>query len=426
MKGKRIGVIHAYPGRRLLDGLGAAGLRVVLIGNGEAWREHPAVEAVLNVPLWPVEGVFDAVRDYHARQPLDALLPVNEGTVLATAQLAEQLGLAGMPVATAVASRNKYLAALLWEAQGIAVPTTLPLDAHTPWARVREQLGERVVIKLSDSMNSQGVIAVADERQYQAALARLYGLIAQSTAVDPLKDRNRFAYGHGSLRMIAQAYCEGREFGIDVLLQTDGEDLVLAVLEKEGGHGPYFAESASVWPTSCSRDEERQLGALAIRAARGLGLTQGAAHVEIRYRQGMPCVLEAGLRPGGGFTVQVIDLLAGLDVHAAQAGQLLGRPALPTLATPRGAVLFGGVVIERSGVLREVEGLEVFDDMQGLCERIILAEPGDWVQAMPDSAQPHYCYYLIAGEDRQAVLERHMRIQHQIRVHVETLEVEHG
>lgn len=425
MSAHRIGVIHAYPSRRLLDCLGAAGYRVVLIGNGRALAEHPAVEAVLQVPLWPTDALFSAAAEYHAAHPFSALLPVNEGAVVATAQLSECLGLPGMSLATAVCSRNKYLATLLWEAQGVPVPATLPLTLETPWEQVCQRLGTRVVVKLSDSMNSQGVIAVSDAYQYRQALAALHELIQQTTDVDPLKDRNRFAYGHSSLQFIAQSFCEGREVSVDLLLQPDGTDQVLAVLEKEGGQGPYFAESASVWPTSLGAEQEHSIGQLALRAARALGLTQGAAHVEIRYQHGVPRVLEAGLRPGGGYTAQTIELLSGVDVYAAQVRLLLEQVPLPTAVGECGAVLFGGVVIEASGTLLAVEGMQVFEQLAELRELVVLAHPGDWVQAMPDSAQPHYCYYLLTGESREALLEIHQGIQQQVRLQVAVQEVTH-
>ncbi|MGP0172646.1 ATP-grasp domain-containing protein [Pseudomonas sp. NCHU5208] len=420
MEQSRVGIIHAYPSRYLIECLAEQGHRIVLIGNAAPeLAEHPAVEALLVVPLWSAEALRQAVVEYHNIRPFAALLPVNEGTVVTTAQLCEALGLRGLPPVAALASRNKYLSALLWESQGIAVPKTVAIgDPRLAWPVIEQQLGGRAVLKLVDSMNSQGVIAVTSEAQCCSAVEQLLDMVEQAVDVDAALDRNRFAYGHSSLKLIAQSFCEGAEVSVDVFLLPDGDDQVLAVLEKAPAPGPYFAESASVWPTSLGEAAEQELGCLAIAAARALGLREGPAHVEIRYADGRPCVLEAGLRPGGGYTVQTVEMLTGHNVYAMQARLSLGQPVLREARPEHGAALFGGVVIERSGTLQRVDGLEVFEGLSALKHLVVLCQPSDQVQAMPRSAQPHYCYYLLGGERREELLDIHRQIQANVRLHI--------
>jgi len=53
---------------------------------------------------------------------------------------------------------------------------------------------------------------------------------------------------------------------------------------------------------------------------------------------------------------------------------------------------------------------------------MVLNQPGDRVYAMPESAQPHFAYYLIGGETREEVLEQHRRIQESIKLEIEPFE----
>ncbi len=417
---RRIGIVHAYPNKFLTDSLYEAGYCIVFIGNAGALEGHPGVEACLEAPLWDSAAVRRSVLAYHAQNPFDALLPVNEGTVVQTAELAQELGLRALSVPAAVSSRNKYLSYLLWEAQGIPVPATIPVhDADATWAHVEQHWNGKAVVKLVDSMNSQGVIAVSCRSELHEAVRQLSAMIKQSNQTDLKIDRNRFAYGRSSLALMAQSFCEGMEVSADVFLMPQGPDHVLALLEKVPSNGPYFAETASIYPTALSSAEAREIERLAIRAARALGLEFGPAHVEIRFQQGVAKVLEAGLRPGGGYTVPLIQRLQGTNVFASQARLALWEDTSLTTVNPDTAVLFGGIPYPTSGTLRGVEGLQIFDSCPQVEQLVVLNDVGDPVRAMPESAQPHYCYYLLTGKGRAELLSLHRRISESVTLHIE-------
>jgi D-alanine-D-alanine ligase-like ATP-grasp enzyme len=417
---RRIGIVHAYPSTFLADSLHEAGYRIVFIGNADALKGHPGVEACLETPLWDSTEVRRSVLAYHAKKPFDALLPVNEGTVVQTAELAEELGLKALSVPAAVSSRNKYLSYLLWEAQGVPVPATIPVhDADAAWAHIEQHWNGKAVIKLVDSMNSQGVIAVSSRSECREGVRQLYAMIQQSKQTDLKIDRNRFAYGRSSLTLMAQSFCEGLEVSADVFLMPQGEDRVLALLEKVPSTGPYFAETASIYPSALSAAEAQEVERLAIQAARALGLEFGPAHVEIRFQQGVAKVLEAGLRPGGGYTVPLIQRLQGVNVFESQAHLALGQELEWPTVNQDAAVLFGGIPYPVSGTLRGVEGLQVFDNCPQMEQLVILNDVGDPVRAMPESAQPHYCYYLLAGKHRDELLSLHRRISETVTLNIE-------
>lgn len=415
----RIGVIHAYPNAFLVDSLHNAGFSVVIIGNGGELASHPGVEGCVEVSLWDPQEVRQAVLEWHASQPLDALIPVNEGTVVLTAQLSNELGLKALPVAAAVSSRNKLMSFLLWEAIGVATPATIPVQsAESVWRHISKYWSGRAVIKLVDSMNSQGVVAVASLDECREAVCRLTAMTKQSVEVDLKVDRNRFAYGRSSLGLIAQSYCDGIEVSAEVFLMPDGADQVLAVLEKIPAEGRYFAETASVYPANLTTAQIREVEQLALHAARGLGLKFGPAHVEIRYEQGVAKVLEAGLRPGGGYTVPLVSQLLGVNIFTCLAKIAVGLPVRWNKPSSNKAVLFGGIPYRETGTLTAVEGLEVFDDCPWLDQLVILNKAGDFVKAMPESAQPHYCYYLVSGSSRENVLSQHHAFTESVKLHI--------
>ncbi|MEN9867209.1 MAG: hypothetical protein RL748_2799 [Pseudomonadota bacterium] len=420
MKNKRrLGIIHAYPSRWLVDALTEAGWQIVLIGDlpvdlfaGQA--------QVITVPLWNEAAVIDAVCQHHQQQPFAALLPVYEGSTMLTARISAMLGLPGYGEAAALASRNKYLSYLMWQGQGIPVPRTVPLLRRADdWALIEQEFAGDAVIKLADSMNSQGVIRIRNAQEFAAASEVLHKMLQQSHNISLQDNRNRFAYGRSAVSLIAQEFCPGEEVGVDLVIHGR-QSHVLGLFQKAPAAGPCFAETLSVWPSSLGSEMEQELGQLAIRAARALGLQQGAAHVEIRIGADGPKVLEAGLRPGGAYTVKASEILTGINQYTWLADALCGN-AVPTPGTAHGAILYGGIVYTQTGVLKQIHGSEIFSDIPGLIDVQILNQPGDRVYALPRSAQPHFCYYLIQAETRERALAIHQRIQNRIKLDIDPI-----
>lgn len=413
----RICLIHAYPSAFLIDSLGDAGFSIVIVGNSDYLSEHSSVEAVLDVPMWDTAALLDTVINYHRHSSFDAILPVNEGTVFITAQLNEILGLNGISINAALASRNKFLTYMILDQCGVATPESYAVyDSQMAWSLARKHFNGRAVVKLVDSMNSQGVVSFQTEQECCAAVKTLLTMTEQGLNTDASLDRNRFAYGQSTLKLILQEFCDGTEVSVEVFLEKNGDDRVLAILQKAPSNGPYFAETASYAPTTLSSDDEQQVGELALKAARALGLKEGPAHVEVRFDGVQPKVLEAGLRPGGGYTVQLVQDLLGENIYVSQAKLATNAPFERVKSQFNGAILFGGVIYHRSGYLESVLGLDVFDNMPQLEKVIYLNKESDYVKAMPESSQPHFCYFLLRGKTTQELLQCHRKITESVKL----------
>ena len=85
----------------------------------------------------------------------------------------------------------------------------------------------------------------------------------------------------------------------------------------------------------------------------------------------------------------------------------------------REPILFGGVVYQRSGKLVGVNHDVDIESVPGLEKIIVLNDINDQVRSMPESAQPHYCYYLISGVDKDQMLASHQTITQSIHIEIE-------
>ncbi|GEM_PF-1603355 len=415
----RVGIIHAYPNTYLIESLQkTTNCQIVLFVPEKPAFNNSGIEAAIEVPLHDPSLVVKKVLDYHREKPLAALLPVYEGATAITAKSAEVLGLPGVKVKAAEASRNKYLSYSCWSKNGIPVPLTIPIsEPQEGWKEIEAHLGYPAMVKLADSMNSQGVIKVTSRDDYKMAVKRLLKMLARPIDSDLQTDRNRLAYGTSDLKIIAQEFCPGIEVGVDCLF-TNGQYHILGIFEKAPATGPYFAETMSVSPTSLNKNEVEKVSKIAADAVLAL-ISEGisAAHVEIRFTKDGPKVLEAGLRPGGAYTVAAVEYLTGINAYGALLNALLGNN-IDTVKINGKAVLYGGITIPKNGVIKSAKGLEVFDQVSELLDVQVLNKTGDKVYALPESAQPHFAYYLIGGSSREEVLAKHRLIQDSVQLEI--------
>jgi hypothetical protein len=418
---KRVGIIHAYPSQYMIDSITRTGIKIVLVVPEDFDVEIQGVEYLLKVKLWDYDLLYEKLRELHSSSPIDAFIPLNEGTVIQTARMNADLGLKGFSVGTAVISRNKFVSFLLWNTLKVSCPDSyLVYDGATAWRIAENKLQGRGVLKLVDSMNSQGVISFSTENECLNAYEALSKMVKRDLGVSRLEDRNRFAYGQSNASIMLQEYCSGKEVSVELFMSEKYGDSVLGVLEKMPSNGPYFAETASFCPPSLSSVEIEKVGDLAIRGAKAMGFNEGVAHVEIRYDGETPKILEAGLRPGGGYTAQLVERLTGNNLYALQAQIACSAnyDFTPASDDPE-PLLFGGVVYQRSGKLIGVKQDLDIETIPGLEKIIVLNAINDQVRSMPESAQPHYCYYLISGVDKDQMLASHHTITKSIHVEIE-------
>lgn len=413
----RILIFHSYPDEYMIRSIVQGGHELVVACPAGVNFESDLAETVLNVDYSAFKHVMQSIKAYHERNPIDMLLPVYEGTTYLSARVADELQLPFYSSAAAACSRNKLLSYLLWEQHGVPVPKTIPIVEHSSAAIIiKKELGYPCVLKLSDSMNSQGVIRVNSECELSDSLDYVMNLLSQSNSASIKLNRNRFAYGSSSVKIIAQEFCEGTETGVDVAMIA-GRGVGLGCFEKAKTNNNYFAETMSVWPTSLGKDVEKIHTEVAIKALNAIGVESGLGHVEIVETANGPKVLEAGLRPGGAYTVRAIEKLSGINEYQLLT-DIYSNQNCYVENHSKGASLYGGVIYQSSGVLTGVEGEDILDTMPGIVDYKILHKIDDKVYSLPNSAQPHYCYYLIEGDSREEVINRHQKIQETIRLDV--------
>jgi hypothetical protein len=149
------------------------------------------------------------------------------------------------------------------------------------------------------------------------------------------------------------------------------------------------------------------------QAARAAGLRHGPVHAECRVGPAGVVVLEVAARPIGGLCARALRF-DGPDVTGVSLESLLLRAALGhSLIGWRRERAAAGVLmvpIPRSGVFREVRGVEAARRVAGVSDVVVTAKPGQRVDALPEAAS--YLGFMFAGGADGAAVEAALRRAH--------------
>jgi hypothetical protein len=192
---------------------------------------------------------------------------------------------------------------------------------------------------------------------------------------------------------------------------------VLALFDKPDPlDGPYFEETIYVTPSRLPSDAHHALESCAQRAARALGLTTGPVHVELRYNDRGPWLIEMAARPIGGrcsaglrFGTRDSGLGAGASLEEIILHHAL---AMPIAALEREACASGVMMIPvpRAGVLREVGGIDAARAIPLIDAVEITAHPGETLVPWPEGSR--YPGFIFARGDTPEAVEEALRSAH--------------
>ena len=263
----------------------------------------------------PAASAAWAARRVAAGERFDVVLGVREMAQLATAEIAEALGLPGNPPAAVHRVRTKDACRAALAAAGFTQPAVrLCRNAGDAEEFLRDTAGPWVV-KPRDGMGSEGVSLVDGPADLPRALA-------------VLPDGKPF---------LIEEFVSGPEFSVEGVF-LGGSPTVLAVTAKEKAEPPFFVEVGHVLPaeipTEARADIERQVTA----ALTALDLRYGLFHVELWQTPDGVVLGEVHVRNGGGWIHRLLaHAIPGLEMFGLVYDDALGRPVDKPSAPVRGA-----------------------------------------------------------------------------------------
>lgn len=350
----------------------------------KAYIEGSAVVPLLNrTRLIPdQEGLIRAALELAARQRIDGVFSYDETLIVATAHIADRLGLPGLTIEGVENCRNKLRTRTALSAAGLLQPrfalvrTIDEALAGAAWA------GYPVVLKPQGMGASIGVTRASDS---SALLAAFEVALKDSYGGNP-------AYEGG---VLVEEMLTGPEISVDGLVVA-GSYRPLFLAHKTVGFHPYFEELAHVVVPGDPLLSDPQLLETLKRAHAALGLRFGITHTEVKLTPRGPAIVEVNGRLGGDLIPYLGQLATGLEAGELAAEVALGRrPEIaPSPGRPIGIRFLYPPLDCR---VREVSLPR--PGRNGLLEAAPMAEPGAELRLPPRGYIARYAFVICTADD---------------------------
>lgn len=328
------------------------------------------------------------------RQPLDAIVPVDDQGVLIAALAAEQLGLTHNPPVAVAATRNKVMLRRALAGAEIPQPTFELAGPPDDVAALAEVIGYPVVLKPLSMSAGRGVIRADTAQEARAASERIRNILAVA------------GHNPGEPILIEQ-YIPGIELAVEGLLRG-GELEVLAFFDKPDPlEGPFFEETLFITPSRLHPEMLEEVERVTARAIRAMGLLEGPVHAELRVDGNRVVFLEAAARSIGGLCGRSLRFgLLGTPLEVVLLRHALGRPLHKIRREdPASGVMM--LPIPGVGILRSVDGTDQAREVPGITEVDIAISPGRRVWPLPEADR--YLGFLFARGPTPEDVERALR-----------------
>jgi biotin carboxylase len=395
---------ETYRATAFLQAAEALGLAVVVASN-----EAPTLAAlmegrVLTLDLrHPAESAERAL-DFARRWPVDAVIGVDEGSVITAATIAERLGLPQRnPVQAVQATRDKRLLRSRLAGAGLPQPrfTAIDVDAgDESLDSAIEHTGLPCVIKPVDLAASRGVIRADNRAAAHAAVQRIATLTREVCA-------------DGSTPpLLVESYVDGVEIALEALVRQGFLEVIALFDKPDPLTGPFFEETIYVTPSRLADATQLAVVEAVRRAVAALGLREGPIHAEVRVAGDVPVVIEVAARSIGGLCSQVIQVVcsdAPGEIRSLENVILREACGMPLGAVRMvdGASGVFMLPIPVAGILRGVQGVDRAEAVAGITGVTISIPIGERVRPLPEGDR--YLGFVFARGDTPGAVEASLR-----------------
>jgi len=370
-------------------------------------RQSPA--SLIALPFSDPPAAARRAKEFAQAYPIDAVVGVDDGSVLPAAAIAAALGMPHNPVDAVAKARNKYLMRQALEAAGLPYPPYALFCVDDDASEIAGRVPYPCVLKPLALSASRGVIRADNDAEFAAAFHRIAAILKSAAPeLEGAEDAAR--------HVLVEGFIPGREVALEGLL-TAADLRVLCLFDKPDPlDGPYFEETLYVTPSRLPAGTQRAVVTAVRECARALGLREGPLHAELRVNDAGAWVLEVNPRSIGGRCSRVLRFGAGMSLEEIILRHAL-RKEIPSLDRESRAAGVMMLPIPRAGVLRQVRGQEAAAAVPGIEELILTAHEGQQIVPLPEGA-PYLGFLFARAASPEAVesalREAHRRLEFEI------------
>lgn len=326
-----------------------------------------------------IDDIVAAARDWHREQGFVGAFTLVEAGVVAVAAVADALGLPGIGLAAARASRNKLLMRLGHRQAGAPHPEFRLVTTLPEALAAAGEVGYPAVLKPTLGAASNFVFRVDGPEQVR----ELFPLADEGSRSMPAITAEVDGLDLGPAGLLLESYLDGSEHLIEACI-WDGEVYLGSIVDRLEAEGASIDENVHCAPSSLTPDQVARVRAAVEAGARGQGLRHSVLQVEVRFHGDRPYLVEIGARPGGGGLDRMARLSAGYDPMRCLVDVAVGRRPALRHYQPTDVHTAAMVLLSPGG---RVERVDVPDDLTEAAEVFLFrlsVKPGDVIRRPPD------------------------------------------
>lgn len=294
--------------------------------------------------------------------------PCSEVAMNVMGRINDELHLCGISKEIAIRATNKHMMREAFERYGAPSPVSRCFDnVELAWGCFCTDFKGDAILKPSRNSGSRGIAKIP------------YNIKGEEFAT--LFERAKAESRDDSVML--EQFIEGPEFSVEVIVWK-GEPHVLAVTDKKTTEAPYFVELGHNQPSLFPEVVQQKLKDGAVAGCKALGLTNCAAHCELKVQNGEVYLMEIGARMGGDFiSTELTHLSSGIDMVAATIDTVLGvEPNLNPIEEKHGVAI--RYFTPKPGKVVSIENKEALN-RPDVYDAEIYVKPGDTVGEVKSS-----------------------------------------
>lgn len=337
-------------------------------------------------------------------KPKAILTAATDMPMRAVAYASEKLGLTSISYETAVISTDKALMAEKLASESVNSPRFIQIDNDNlnNLDVLISKLTFPVIIKPVDSSGSRGVIKVTDKSDLEQAI--IYS-----------KEYSKMG------KIIIEEYIEGDEVSVEVLI-NDGNIFVIAITDKVTTNSPHFVEVGHYQPTKFSNSIQERIKKTTIDAIKALKINSGAAHAELRIKNGKPYIIEVGARLGGDYiTSHLTPLNTGVNMIEGLINIATGNNLNIKTVNKSASYAIRFIPLEQTGIFKGISNLNLITEQfkENIVETVIYPDLNSQVE-YSNSSNSRLGHFVLVAKNRNELEEIFNNIVGKLSIEIES------
>lgn len=371
------------------------GLTVIVTDHNPSAPGLALADASELVSCLDIEAVLAVARKHR----IDGVIAEQtDSAVVTAAHVAQNLGLPGIDVETALRATNKWLMREACRRAGVPIPKYHKVNSAADARQAAEEIGLPVVIKPVDGQSSKGVSKVWD-------LAEVPGWYEYARTASRCGDVLVEEMLTGT-----ESSAEGFHFG-DRLM-------VFGICEKCKCPPPHSFDVRLIYPASFPEETMAEIREVNRRVIEALGIQMGVTHAEYIVTAKGVYLLEAAARGcGAGVASKLIPAMTGFDPIAARIRQALGEKVDPPMRLTNKFGLLEFLMLP-PGRIVSITGIEQARRIPGVVAIEYFVKPGDSIGTIENGAQRPGMLLAVA-DSRQGLMDLLREVQSTVTVRME-------